>query len=46
MTVAHTPLLHGINRNDPRIFERAEAHDAVPIQRRAATCQLGGVRGA
>jgi cytochrome P450 len=34
MTLAQPPLPHGINLNDPRIFERAEAHDAFRILRR------------
>jgi cytochrome P450 len=36
MTLAQTPLPHGINLNDPRLFERAEAHDAFRILRREA----------
>jgi cytochrome P450 len=36
MTSAPVSLPHDINLNDPRIFERAEAHDAFRILRREA----------
>ncbi|MGD9895123.1 MAG: cytochrome P450, partial [Dehalococcoidia bacterium] len=36
MTLAQPPLPHGINLNDPHLFERAEAHDAFRILRREA----------
>ena len=36
MTLAQPPLPHDINLGDPRLFERAEAHEAFRILRRDA----------
>ena len=36
MTLAQPPLPRGINLNDPRLFERAEAHEAFRVLRREA----------
>ena len=36
MTLAESPLPHGINLGSPRLFERAEAHEAFRILRREA----------
>ncbi len=36
MTALQTPLPHGINLGDPKLFERAEAHEAFRILRREA----------